>query len=174
MSDESRHERELGGQLLASVSRSYYLTLKALPGELREPISLAYLLARTADTIADTAAVPVELRLAGLAQFDQAVKGLPTPGLARLVRESFLPHQTDAAESRLMEHFSDGLAWLATMREVPLRAIREVLQHIIEGQRLDLERFPGDGRLRCLAADAELDDYTWRVGSTAMPCRWSR
>ncbi len=163
MSDESRHERELGGQLLASVSRSFYLTLKALPGELREPISLAYLLARTADTIADTAAVPVELRLAGLAQFDQAVKGLPTPGLARLVRESFLPHQTDAAESRLMEHFSDGLAWLATMREVPLRAIREVLQHIIEGQRLDLERFPGDGRLRCLADDAELDDYTWRV-----------
>ena len=37
------------------MSRSFYLTLKALPKELREPISLAYLLARTADTIADTA-----------------------------------------------------------------------------------------------------------------------
>jgi farnesyl-diphosphate farnesyltransferase len=79
------------------------------------------------------------------------------------VRESFLHHQGDAAERRLMERFSDGLSWLATMREVPLRAIREVLQHIIEGQRLDLERFPGDGRLRCLVDDAELDDYTWRV-----------
>ena len=54
MSDETHHERELGGQLLAAVSRSFYLTLKALPKELREPISLAYLLARTADTIADT------------------------------------------------------------------------------------------------------------------------
>ncbi len=163
MSDESRHERELGGQLLASVSRSFYLTLKALPAELREPISLAYLLARTADTIADTAAVPVSLRLDCLAQFDHAVRGQPAPGLARRVREEFMPHQADPAERRLMEHFGDGLAWLATMREVPLRAIREVLQHIIEGQRLDLERFPGDGCLRCLADDAELDDYTWRV-----------
>ncbi|MCA1964642.1 MAG: squalene/phytoene synthase family protein, partial [Prosthecobacter sp.] len=60
---ESHHERELGGQLLASVSRSFYLTLKALPAELREPISLAYLLARTADTIADTAEAPAALRL---------------------------------------------------------------------------------------------------------------
>ncbi|MCI0869448.1 MAG: squalene/phytoene synthase family protein, partial [Chloroflexi bacterium] len=40
--------------LLKGVSRSFYLTLRVLPGGIREPVGLAYLLARAADTIADT------------------------------------------------------------------------------------------------------------------------
>ena len=41
--------------ILKSVSRSFYLTIKFLPRPLREPVSLAYLLARATDTMADTA-----------------------------------------------------------------------------------------------------------------------
>ena len=52
--------------LLRDVSRSFYLTLKLLPGSIREQIGLAYLLARATDTIADTGAVSVEERLAAL------------------------------------------------------------------------------------------------------------
>jgi phytoene/squalene synthetase len=37
-----------------SVSRSFYLTIRFLPRPLREPVGLAYLLARATDTIADT------------------------------------------------------------------------------------------------------------------------
>ena len=40
--------------LLQGVSRSFYLTLRVLPGSIRPQIGLAYLLARTTDTIADT------------------------------------------------------------------------------------------------------------------------
>ena len=40
--------------LLRQVSRSFYLSLAILPRPLREPIGLAYLLARAADTVADT------------------------------------------------------------------------------------------------------------------------
>ena len=39
--------------VLKGVSRSFYLTMRVLPKNLREPIGLAYLLARAADTIAD-------------------------------------------------------------------------------------------------------------------------
>src|SRR5688500_5034323 len=110
MSDESHHERELGGELLASVSRSFYLTLKALPRQLREPISLAYLLARTADTIADTAAVPAEARLDCLQRFQVLVeKDDPAEraALAALLTGEFVQLQTDPAERRLMERFAD-------------------------------------------------------------------
>lgn len=165
MSDESHHERELGGQLLASVSRSFYLTLKALPRELREPISLAYLLARTADTLADTAAVPAELRLECLQEYEALVQGQPQ-GQARLadtVHTRFVALQEDEAERRLMERFADGLAWLGTMHGAGLKAIREVLHHIIRGQILDIQRFPGDGQVRALDTAAELDEYTWLV-----------
>src|SRR4029079_1139309 len=45
---------DLLGDLLRQVSRSFYLSLAILPRPLREPIGLAYLLARAADTVADT------------------------------------------------------------------------------------------------------------------------
>ncbi len=46
--------------LLKATSRSFYLTLRVLPGAMRLQISLTYLLARTTDTIADTELVPLE------------------------------------------------------------------------------------------------------------------
>lgn len=165
MTDESLHERELGGQLLASVSRSFYLTLKALPRELREPISLAYLLARTADTIADTAAVPAEVRLDCLRDYERLVQGQENEVnlLAETIQTQFVSLQEDEAERRLMERFADGVAWLGTIGDGPLKAIREVLHHIIQGQILDIQRFPDDGQVRALNSEAELDEYTWLV-----------
>lgn len=168
MSEESHHEKELGGKLLSSVSRSFYLTLKALPRELREPISLAYLLARTADTIADTAQVPAAIRLDCLVRFDALVQSVERTSteedsLARTLTADFCPHQTDEAESTLMRRFKDALAWLRTMNGSTLENIRAVLKTIIHGQKLDIERFPGDGQLRSLVLGEELDEYTYLV-----------
>lgn len=164
MSDETHHERELGGQLLASVSRSFYLTLKALPKELREPISLAYLLARTADTIADTASVDAAIRLDCLERYCALVRGSgDLQSLADMLIRQFCPQQSDDAERRLMEKFADGIAWMRTMQPAPLAAIQSVLEHIIDGQMLDIRRFPSDGQLRRLASAKELDEYTWLV-----------
>ena len=54
--------------LLKSVSRSFYLTLSILPAGMRDPVGLAYLLARAADTIADTSLIAQEKRLELLCQ----------------------------------------------------------------------------------------------------------
>ena len=43
-------------ELLAAVSRSFYLSLRVLPGPVRHPLSLSYLLARATDTVAGAAA----------------------------------------------------------------------------------------------------------------------
>lgn len=51
--------------LLKRVSRSFYLTLRLLPGPVRESISLAYLLARFTDTEADGAVTEAERELLG-------------------------------------------------------------------------------------------------------------
>ena len=42
--------------LLRHASRLFYTTLAVVPAEVRDQVSLAYLVARTADTIADTGA----------------------------------------------------------------------------------------------------------------------
>ncbi len=165
MEEESRFEKELGGALLASVSRSFYLTLKALPSVLREPISLAYLLARTADTIADTAAVPAETRIDMLQTFSGLVQGVNADAraLAARLETEFRPLQTDPAEATLMQRLQDALAWLSTMHGARLTAVREVLGPIIHGQQLDIERFPSPSPLRSLQTAAELEEYTWLV-----------
>jgi farnesyl-diphosphate farnesyltransferase len=49
------------------------------------------------------------------------------------------------------------------MEGARLKAIREVMHHIIQGQILDIQRFPGDGQVRALKTAAELDEYTWLV-----------
>jgi len=49
--------------LLKRVSRSFYLTLRLLPGPVREPIALGYLLARLSDTQADGASSAAEREL---------------------------------------------------------------------------------------------------------------
>ena len=49
--------------LLKRVSRSFYLTLRLLPGQIRESIALAYLLARLSDTLADGPTTEAEKQL---------------------------------------------------------------------------------------------------------------
>ena len=61
--------------ILKSVSRSFYLTIRFLPRPLREPVSLAYLLARATDTMADTAAIPAATRLTTLRDFARVIAG---------------------------------------------------------------------------------------------------
>src|SRR6266487_6517017 len=67
-------------ELLKPFSRSFYISIRLLPRALREPVALAYLLARTSDTIADSSAVDVEKRIelldrlaAGIAGKDEAI-----------------------------------------------------------------------------------------------------
>src|SRR5258706_3083147 len=60
--------------LLKAVSRSFNLTLRVLPAAVRPQIGLAYLLARTTDTIADTELVPIEKRLDALHEMRVSIR----------------------------------------------------------------------------------------------------
>src|SRR5258708_16520867 len=62
-------------ELLGRVSRSFSLTLRVLPAAVRPQIGLAYLLARTTDTIADTNLVGVERRLGALQALRERILG---------------------------------------------------------------------------------------------------
>jgi len=68
---------DLLGDLLRQVSRSFYLSLAVLPRSLREPIGLAYLLARAADTVADTRLIAPAERLGHLERLRRAYDGGP-------------------------------------------------------------------------------------------------
>jgi farnesyl-diphosphate farnesyltransferase len=149
-------------RLLRQVSRSFYLTLRVLPTEVRRPIGLAYLLARTTDTIADTDVLPVADRLTSLSELRRRIAD---PAVHPVEKPLLNADPVESAERELLSHVEEALQLLQTMDAGDAADIRAVLDIITRGQELDLQRFgnvpPGD--VRALQTDDELDDYTWRV-----------
>ncbi|MEI8314639.1 MAG: squalene/phytoene synthase family protein [Verrucomicrobiota bacterium] len=146
-------QAQLVGPLLKAVSRSFYLTLRVLSAPIRPQISLAYLLARATDTIADTNAVPRAKRIVLLRELQNLTR---VPDLGVLAENQALP-----AERVLLERLDECLAMLDTFTEVDRRLVQQLLNTIITGQIFDLETFPGN--LVALADDAALDRYTYLV-----------
>jgi len=157
---ESRNQ--LLGPLLKSVSRTFYWTLRVLPAKIRFQIGLAYLLARTTDTIADTGLVAPEKRLQGLKELRERIIGLSgTPLNFNELRQ----HQGSPAERILLEKSESAISLLETLAPQDRQLVREVLVTITSGQELDLQRFGGASaaRIESLRTADELDDYTYRV-----------
>ena len=126
----------LSTKVLKDVSRSFYLSLRFLPGDFREPTSVGYLLARASDTIADAGNLPlVERRelLQGFCEWLEEGGDFEVPAIKGL------PKGEEVLMSRLKE-------------------CREAL----EGQRWDLDRFEGEGVVG-LEKDEELRRYTYQV-----------
>lgn len=148
--------------LLRDVSRSFYLTLRILPAPVRPQIGLAYLLARTTDTIADTELVPLEQRLRALQALRESILGQPQepPDFGALARAQGSP-----AERILLERCAESLTVLQAASPADRALIQRVLDIITSGQELDLRRFASvkPGLPLALKTDAELDDYTYRV-----------
>lgn len=153
---------ELLSQLLKEVSRSFYLTLRVLPAAIRPQIGLAYLLARTTDTIADTGVVALESRLSALAQLQDRIAGTSS---VRLDFGTLASNQSLPAEKILLERAEEAVTLLSEFSASDRQLIREVLSVITSGQELDLKRFSGSdaNNIIALQSDSELDDYTFRV-----------
>jgi len=150
-------------ELLKQTARTFYKTLRVLPREIRQQISLAYLLARTTDTIADTELVPVGQRLRALQDFRDRILGRRN---TLLDFTNLASHQGNPAERMLLEKCDLSLAQLRNLSADDLDRVRDVLRIIISGQELDLRRFAGvsfENSMASLQTEAELDDYTYRV-----------
>jgi farnesyl-diphosphate farnesyltransferase len=153
---------QLLGPFLKEVSRSFYLTLRVLPSKIRSQIGLAYLLARTTDTIADTGLVAPEKRLKALMEFRERIMGASG---TTLDFKELRQHQGSPAEQILLEKCESALGLLEKLAPGDRQLTREVLGTITSGQELDLQRFGGASadRIVALRTAEELDDYTYRV-----------
>ncbi|TDY51673.1 farnesyl-diphosphate farnesyltransferase [Paraburkholderia rhizosphaerae] len=154
------------GPLLKGVSRSFYLTLRVLPTGMRDPIGVAYLLARAADTIADTSIVPPAERLTLLLSLRAAVNGASDQSaqLQRIAGQ-LAGQQTQSDEKVLLESLEPALAILPQLADDDRHAVREIVTTLTEGMEFDLRTFPDEqsGRLVALRELSELDLYTYQV-----------
>ncbi|OAJ52192.1 farnesyl-diphosphate farnesyltransferase [Paraburkholderia ginsengiterrae] len=154
------------GPLLKGVSRSFYLTLRVLPAGMRDPIGLAYLLARAADTIADTSLISPEQRLALLLSLRAQVNGAADDGapLQRIAAE-VAGQQIQSDEKVLLESLGPALDVLMQLSESDRKAVREIVSTLTEGMEFDLRTFPDErsGEIAALREYGDLDRYTYLV-----------
>ena len=154
--------------LLEGTSRSFYLTLKVTPKKIRRQISLMYLLARLADTIADSKVGENKILLELLRDYNKKIQDLnrKLPDFTDLAII-----QEDAAEARLLDEAIIPVNYLQESGQFTnsdKKKIKKLLDIIIGGQILDLERFTNatDGKIISLENEEELDDYTYRVAGS--------
>jgi farnesyl-diphosphate farnesyltransferase len=161
-------------EVLKRVSRSFYLSLRLLPGPMRGPVSLGYLLARASDTLADTESVPVADRIALLDGFSAEVAGGSDAWRAGGLND-FISRQTHDGERELLARLPECFQALQQSPAGELAALRDVVATITAGQRLDLLRFAGATKEQpvSLADDGELEDYCYRVAG-CVGAFWTR
>jgi farnesyl-diphosphate farnesyltransferase len=155
--------QRLQTEVLRSVSRSFYLSIRFLPEQLYEPVALAYLLARTTDTVADTAQIPGTVRLETLKMLANGIQGKASTEVVVDLVASFVTSQENRSEQKLLESLPHCLEWLENIEKADRNDVRVVLEKITHGQMLDLQRFDNPVEIRALRTAADLDEYTYLV-----------
>ncbi|MFQ5989594.1 MAG: phytoene/squalene synthase family protein [Candidatus Methylomirabilales bacterium] len=157
-------DSDLFGEILKRVSRTFYLSLRVLPKELRRPVGLAYLFARAADTIADTRLISREKRLEYLELFRAEVRGNESNRI-REVKEALTGPQKIPEERELLDRLEECFAIYRALDPGDRDRIRDLILTITRGMQMDLTTFPAEeeGRVIALKTRDELDQYTYFV-----------
>ncbi len=156
---------DVSADLLKGVSRSFFMTIRVLPKSMREPIGLAYLLARAADTVADANSFPAEARLRHLATWRARLNDPSARLPAVLSGGGETGNRWDESELRLLQAAPCLFNLLDDMAEDDKRNVRRTLDTLFLGMEYDLTKFPApdSGRVAALDSFNDLDRYMYLV-----------
>ena len=159
------HSEEFLADLLRGVSRTFHLTLRVLPRPVRQPVGLAYLLARAADSIADTRLLLPNERLKRLQAFREQIE---TPSSVSGPGELGLPlpdKRSQSYEGALLASLPEAILMLEALPEDDRDRVRSIVRTLTRGMEMDLSTFPGEdsGRIVAFRDAAELDWYIYYV-----------
>ena len=157
--------------ILSHVSRSFYLSLAVLPRAVRAQVSVAYLVARAADTIADSRVIAPQRRQELLSSLRAGVEDPERAlSLGADVERELVSQEGGCtpAEQGLLVRLGECLDKLAAMESGDRLRSQKVLSTLITGMDRDLARFPAPARGQdwagapvALSSLAELDEHAY-------------
>jgi len=156
-------ERSWCEATLGKVSRTFALCIRFLPGEVRLPVLLSYLLCRIADTIEDSPELAVDHKQRLLAAYAASLDD----GEARVAGLTEAFGDVEGAEADLARQAHRVLAVFGEL-ERPVRAeitpwVTEMCRGMSEFSSLRTGTRPS---LRALPTEADLDRYCYYVAGT--------
>lgn len=159
-------DRAFGAALLPKVSRTFALSIEALPGDLREAVRVAYLACRILDTIEDEPRLPGGARASLFDAFDDLLADDRASAHDFEQIADALIAEAPAAEKELCRGAGSVFRVFRALAPSQRDAIRPYLQEMSRGMREYAERADGaGGRLRLCDLD-DLERYCYFVAGT--------
>ncbi len=151
--------------LLKHTSRSLYLSVLALPANIRAAFGIAYLLCRYADSIADTPLLPPERRLYWIERYQHMLTHPDAPEQQRLTEE-ISGSSSNPYEQKLLENLPLCLKEFNRLPAPQQKATLEVARQVCEGMRIDLTAFPPEtsGQVQAFQTNGDLENYCHLMG----------
>ncbi|HWH50653.1 MAG TPA: squalene/phytoene synthase family protein, partial [Gemmatimonadaceae bacterium] len=130
--DDAKRAREFCDEILPSVSRTFALSIRMLPGSLGGAVRDAYLLCRVADTIEDEPVLPAQEK----AEFLDALAAcFDEPAAAAVLAERLASVAGDEAHVRLAGHCDLVFADFRTLPAAAQAIVRRWVLEMIRGMR---------------------------------------
>ena len=133
---------------------------------MRDQVSLSYLLARAADTIADTELIDRPRRLDYLSRLKaQFVTDQVAWAQVQDIQQAVGPLQHDSVERVLLERLDDCFRLFQSFSPDDRSRIQRLMMTLTEGMEMDLTVFPGNSAEELVALKTldDLDRYTYYV-----------
>ena len=140
--------------------------MRVVPADVRDQVSLAYLFARAADTIADTELIDRTRRLNYLSQLKAQFLTDRISGVqVREIQCAVGPLQHESAERVLLERLEDCFALFQEFSPDDRRRVQRLMTTLTQGMEMDLSVFPGDSVAGVVSLKTydDLDRYTYYV-----------
>ncbi len=137
-----------------------------VPEDVRDQVSLSYLFARAADTIADTESIDRPRRLDYLSQLKaQFVSDQVAWAQVQDIQQAVGPLQHDTAERVLLERLDDCFRLFQSFSPGDRSRIQRLMTTLTQGMEMDLTVFPGKSAEELVALKTldDLDRYTYYV-----------
>ena len=153
-------------QLLKSTSSAFYLSLRILPKHVRKPISLAYLLARAADTITDAPNISEAVKIQSLISLKYSLNNDSSDMNISHFTEIDFKDNLSKVENQLICKIPFILTCILSLKPENCIQVKRVVLTLIEGMEMDLKYFGktlNSPRLVSLKNNDELDKYTYLV-----------
>ncbi len=152
-------------ELLKNTSRSLYLSAHYLPSTVRGTFSIAYLLCRYADSIADTSLLTNTQRLKWVEIFPTLITH-PDSEKEQALLQNLTGSSSNIYEEKLLKNLPACLSAFNQLPEANQALVLNVVHAVCEGMKIDLKTFPPENahQLFSFTHQAELENYCHLMG----------
>ena len=153
--------------LLKENARTLYLSAKVMPGKQRQVFTVAYLLCRIADTIADTPLLPLKDRIYFISNYPNLVKTQDKELLAKYLALNLQADKKYEKEINLLENLQLCLNAYQNLDKRAKTDTLEVVTAVSNAMEWDLNYFADEDLtylLKAVPSDKETIDYCSHMG----------